>query len=96
VYASARDLSGSDQSGERCSAIRIRQHTAAAVVRGRHDRNRFVQDIDAARIAFREYTRESRDDLVARQWRQIEHHIGVAGRFEREVDRARDDVAWRE
>ncbi|MNN18905.1 hypothetical protein D3C81_1321250 [compost metagenome] len=74
----------------------IGDHAAAGVVRGRHDRDRLVRDVDAqfqaARVDRREVFLQEGFGLVA----DVQVDAVQAALLHLEVDRARDHVARRQ
>src|SRR5687768_1429772 len=94
--ASTRDFARGNETGERGHARRIREHAAAAVMGGRHDRNRLAQNIDATAATLLQNARKTLLDVRRGNRRKIEQHVRLTGLLQRQVDGPRDDVARRQ
>ena len=83
VHAGARHLAGGEQTGQLGAAVHVGDHTAAAVVRTGHDRNRLARRIDARRAAGRGDGREPLLEAArcrARRGRRTRHRSRAAAR----------------
>ena len=96
VQAGAGDFADGIKAGDLRLAIHIRQHAAALVMRRRHDRDRFLGDVDAVLQAGLVNVRKTFDDEARRLVRDVEQHVIRAALLHLAVDRARHDVARRE
>src|SRR5581483_947234 len=96
VEARHRDLARGPETRARGAAIAVGDDAAAGVVRRRDDRDRLARRVDPVLPAAREDRREALLEEVARAVRDVEQDGGEAVELHLGVDRARDDVAWRE
>src|SRR5947209_2298987 len=96
MQSGAADFTDRVQSRQRGRAVHVGLDSTALIMRSRHDGDRLLRHVDAETQARLVNVRKTLAQELRRLLRDVEVDALRAGAFHLSVDRARNDVPWRE